>query len=203
MLLLECHLLFPLQLISKSVFKLCSLRLHSHLTNYLLYISSWWLDHPLCLIVGRSTHIFQLYLTLWTKQPCSDLFWRVSIWLIPVIWFPVLGVLERGSVLASPTHQMQSSGRVCIFRTEACSCLRLSRGSAAPSGLRTACCASPASRSFCLLPLLPNPLCGLGSVGAVRTGGPGPCHVYHWVGEMTLVRSVQGRRVSADGSLLS
>lgn len=36
-------------------------------------------------------------------------------------------------MLASSTHVMQSSGRVCIFRTEAYSCLRFSPGSAAPS----------------------------------------------------------------------
>ena len=70
----ECHLLFPLQLISKSVFKLGSLRLHAHLTNYLRYISSWWLDHPLYLIVGRSTHIFSVVSDFMNK---TSLFWLV------------------------------------------------------------------------------------------------------------------------------
>ena len=45
------------------------------------------------------------------------------------------------------------------------------------------------------------PLCGLGSMGAVeKTEGPVPCHVCRWVGEMTLMRSLQVRQVSGDGS---
>lgn len=148
------------------VFRLGSLRLHSHLTNYCF---TFLIDGLiiLILIVGRSAHIFSAVSEAMNK---TSLFWHfeLNIWLIPVIWFCVLGVLKRGSVLASSTHRMQNSGRVCVFRTEAYSCLRFSWGQLPPQGLRgaTACYTSPSTRSFSIFsPSLLNSLVWAGLYG--------------------------------------
>lgn len=81
----------------------------------LLNISSWFLDHPL-LSVCSSALSSQLFLTSWTKHPCSDLLWRLNIWLIPLIWFPVSGVQKVLSMVACSTDCMQSSVVVCMFQ---------------------------------------------------------------------------------------